>query len=207
MPGQRADWSARVPSDSPFCGNGTYFTTASARVLGNGSQYGTTLHSATFYVTNTTAVRLLGYFGKSNSTSYPTYLRVYECTLNDNGSLNPATSPVKNLEFSSFRKTADLLADGLDEEKIYKVEAGVYRGYLYEIAFQTPLKGNPIKDINKDGLVNVSDVTALVSIILDDDMVPPFIWTEYDHDAADVNGDGIVNITDVTVLVGIILED
>ncbi len=205
--GTQADWSARVPSDSPFCGNGTYFTTASARVLGNGSQYGTTLHSATFYVTNTTAVRLLGYFGKSNSTSYPTYLRVYECTLNDNGSLNPATSPVKNLEFSSSRKTADLLADGLDEEKIYKVEAGVYRGYLYEIAFQTPLKENPIKDINKDGLVNVSDVTALVSIILDDDMVPPFIWTEYDHDAADVNGDGIVNITDVTVLVGIILED
>lgn len=51
-------------------------------------------------------------------------------------------------------------------------------------------------DVNGDGMVNVSDVTALVSIILGN--------TPMDA-AADVNGDGVVNVSDVTALVSIIL--
>ena len=59
-----------------------------------------------------------------------------------------------------------------------------------------------IGDVNRDGLVNIADVTALVNIILGKDLVEPYI---YDHDAADVNQDTRINITDVTGLVNIIL--
>ena len=57
-------------------------------------------------------------------------------------------------------------------------------------------------DVNKDGVVNVSDVTALVSIILGNDKENPNL---YDYDAADVNSNGEINVSDVTSLVGIIL--
>lgn len=52
-------------------------------------------------------------------------------------------------------------------------------------------------DVNGDEKVNVSDVTALVNMILG--VVPK------DEDSADVNGDGKVNVSDVTALINIIL--
>ena len=52
-------------------------------------------------------------------------------------------------------------------------------------------------DVNGDGKVNVSDVTALVNMILG--VIPK------DEDSADVNGDGRVNVSDVTALINIIL--
>ena len=51
-------------------------------------------------------------------------------------------------------------------------------------------------DVNMDGVVNVSDVTMLVSMILGN--------TPHNA-AADVNGDKAVNVSDVTALVSIIL--
>ena len=57
-------------------------------------------------------------------------------------------------------------------------------------------------DVNDDGQVNVSDVTALVTIILGGDDSEPHI---YNHKAADVNADNAVNVSDVTALVTIIL--
>ena len=60
-----------------------------------------------------------------------------------------------------------------------------------------------IGDVNRDGLINIADVTALVSIILGHDSNEPFV---YDHLAADVNRDGEINIVDVTSLVNIILN-
>ena len=56
-----------------------------------------------------------------------------------------------------------------------------------------PLPG----DVNGDGKVNVSDVTALINMILG--------VTPMDQTAADVNGDGRVNVSDVTALINIIL--
>ena len=53
-------------------------------------------------------------------------------------------------------------------------------------------------DVNGDGNVNVSDVTALVNMILG--VIPK------DEARADVNGDGNVNVSDVTALVNIILS-
>ena len=52
-------------------------------------------------------------------------------------------------------------------------------------------------DANGDGKVNVSDVTALINMILG--VIPK------DEARADINGDGIINVSDVTALVNIIL--
>ncbi|MDO4511011.1 MAG: chitobiase/beta-hexosaminidase C-terminal domain-containing protein [Bacteroidales bacterium] len=52
-------------------------------------------------------------------------------------------------------------------------------------------------DVNGDGEVNVSDVTALVNKILG--------TAEYADDACDINKDGIVNVSDVTALINLIL--
>ncbi len=59
--------------------------------------------------------------------------------------------------------------------------------------------GSQLKgDVNGDGIVNIADVTALVSSILGN-------TKEYSIQVLDVNGDGIVNIADVTATVSIIL--
>ena len=52
-------------------------------------------------------------------------------------------------------------------------------------------------DVNGDGRVNVSDVTALINMIMG--------LTTMDESLADVNGDGRVNVSDVTALINIIL--
>ncbi len=51
-------------------------------------------------------------------------------------------------------------------------------------------------DINGDGVVDASDVTALISIVLGETATV---------DAADVNGDGIVDASDVTAMIAIVL--
>ena len=60
--------------------------------------------------------------------------------------------------------------------------------------------------MNKDGKVNVLDVTALIDIVLQDDMTAPFKMPQYDHQAADLNGDTKINVLDVTMLIDIILR-
>ena len=52
-------------------------------------------------------------------------------------------------------------------------------------------------DVNGDGNVDVSDVTALINMIL---------GTVEKDDAYDFDGDGILNVTDVTSLINIILQ-
>ena len=52
-------------------------------------------------------------------------------------------------------------------------------------------------DVNGDGKVNVSDVSALINMILG--------ITPMDQTAGDVNGDGRVNVSDVSALINIIL--
>ena len=52
-------------------------------------------------------------------------------------------------------------------------------------------------DVNGDGKVNVSDVSALINMIMG--------ITAMDQSAADVNGDGRVNVSDVSALINIIL--
>lgn len=56
----------------------------------------------------------------------------------------------------------------------------------------------PAGDVNRDRRVNVSDVTALVNMILG--LIPK------DLDTADVDGNGRINVSDVTALINIILR-
>ncbi|MBO4813598.1 MAG: dockerin type I repeat-containing protein [Muribaculaceae bacterium] len=58
-------------------------------------------------------------------------------------------------------------------------------------------EGTLTGDVNNDDKVNVSDVTALVNMILG--VIPK------DEARADINGDGKVNVSDVTALINIIL--
>lgn len=63
-----------------------------------------------------------------------------------------------------------------------------------------PFEATKIGDVNRDGLVDVNDVTALVDIILGKD--PDNV---FDHVAANVNNDNIIDVSDVTALIDIIL--
>lgn len=53
-------------------------------------------------------------------------------------------------------------------------------------------------DVNEDGNVNISDVTALIDLLLSGDTII--------NDAADVNGDGNISINDVTALIDALLS-
>ncbi len=55
-------------------------------------------------------------------------------------------------------------------------------------------------DVNKDGNVNISDVTALINYLLSHDD------SAIDLDAANVNGDETVSIADVTALINNLLS-
>jgi hypothetical protein len=97
-------------------------------------------------VTNTTAVKLLGMGARGANADYPAAIKVYECIKNSNGTLTAGTTVVKSATSTSTSTSTafNIGVDGLDETKIYKVEASVYRGYLYEIGFKTPLKKGTI---------------------------------------------------------------
>ena len=56
-----------------------------------------------------------------------------------------------------------------------------------------------VGDANCDGLVNITDVTFVINIILGK------AETHYSLEAVDVNGDGLVNISDVSEIIHIIL--
>lgn len=130
-------------SNGELLGSSVYFTgssgSGSARVMGYNYRYNYTQETFTFYVTNTTAVKLLGLGQNRASSSYPASLKVYECTKNADGSLTDGTTAVKSYTNSATSGTFVLSATDLDESKIYKVEAATYRSYLCEIAFCTPL--------------------------------------------------------------------
>ena len=135
------------------------------------------------------------------SNSYPASIKIYECTRNADGTLTASSTATKQTSNGSTSSYV-ISCDGLDTHKIYKVVAGTYRGYMYEIAFQTPLKTTLHGDVTRDGKVDIADVTATIDIVLGKDSVEPFI---YDHDAADMDDDGDIDISDVTALIDFIL--
>ena len=53
-------------------------------------------------------------------------------------------------------------------------------------------------DVNIDGVVNITDVTTLIGMVLGDG--EPVMIT------GDINGDGIVNVTDITELITLLLS-
>ena len=64
--------------------------------------------------------------------------------------------------------------------------------YIYKV------KAEPqgmIGDVNNDGVVNITDVTLLISATMNES------YGSINTDNADLNGDGVINITDVTLLI------
>ena len=55
-------------------------------------------------------------------------------------------------------------------------------------------------DLNGDGIADISDVTALVDYILNDNSSGIYL------EAADVNGDGRIDVSDVTALIDYLLN-
>ena len=56
-------------------------------------------------------------------------------------------------------------------------------------------------DVNSDGLVNISDVTTMISYVLGRPQ------SDFDVTAADLNNDGDINIADVTSVISIVLRN
>jgi hypothetical protein len=56
-------------------------------------------------------------------------------------------------------------------------------------------------DVNEDGYINVSDVTAMIAFILGNPVV------KFNADNADINGDSKINVSDVTELIAYILDN
>ena len=135
-------------SSDKLLGNTPYFTSASARAMGYNSRTNSTQETVTFYVTNTTAVKMLGTGQSRASSSYPTTLKVYECTVNSDGSLTASTSAVKSESNSATSGTFVLSATDLDASKVYKVETATYRSYICEVGFQTPIEVVKIPEIS-----------------------------------------------------------
>lgn len=127
-------------SSNELLGSSPYFTSSTARVMGYNSRNNVTQETVTFYVTNTTAIKMLGLGQSRTNNTYPTTLKLYECTVNGDGSLTAGTNTVKSESNSATSGTFVLSATGLDASKVYKVEAATYRSYICEIGFQTPIE-------------------------------------------------------------------
>ena len=122
------------------------------------------------------------------------------------GDASAANAPVESGD-ENTRTITDITGTNYTVENLtenatyeYKVKAigdNVQTGWsnIIEVALanQQWLQG----DVNGDGKVNVSDVSALINMILG--------ITPTDKTRADVNGDGRVNVSDVTALINIIL--
>ena len=73
---------------------------------------------------------------------------------------------------------------------------------VQDMYFSNEAGGSDVKvgDVNNDGNVNITDVTALINYLLSGDA------GSVNLDAADVSGDSVVNITDVTSLINLLLK-
>ncbi|MBQ9584409.1 MAG: M6 family metalloprotease domain-containing protein [Muribaculaceae bacterium] len=143
-------WSYTPTYTNPFNGSSAYFstTTGNGRPRGvgnlNAGRTSSARRSVTFYVTNTTAIKLYGKNNQYSNSGYAALLSIYECELSADGTPIPATNPTKNLSnYDTSGGTSGteftIEASDLNDTKIYKVEASIVRGTLFEIAFQTPL--------------------------------------------------------------------
>ena len=131
-----------------FPGQSAYFGSSQAySVYGSGNQ--------AFFVTNCTQVKALvkgGSYGSSTAS-----LAIYECSLNANGTVTPATNAVDTKTGSD----GVITSAELDESKIYKVlltGGGSYPDLL-EIGFKTPLNqyetpvANPATEITANSFL------------------------------------------------------
>ena len=97
--------------------------------------------------------------------------------------------------------THDQYTDGANRYKFGAGKIDALAGIQYILSANTP--NNAIGDVNGDGIIDISDMTALVFIILERGSTEP---SAIDNIAADVNADGIIDISDVSALASMILQ-
>ena len=147
----------------------------------------------------------------SDSGSYRFYAR------NDSsGLVISSIAPILKIEFfGQFGYAAKhlSLAEGIDGTWTTAGDDGVWEGNAHEVAFELDMQVRfnkiivtvegiyeqefPIGDINHDGFTNITDVTMLNNMLLND-------ATDIPVDA-DLNHDGVYNITDLTMLINLVL--
>ena len=130
--------------------------------------------------------------------------------------LTSVAGPIIKIEFfGQFGYAAKhlSLAEGIDGTWTTAGDDGVWEGYAHEVAFELDMQVRfnkiivtvegiyeqefPIGDINHDGFTNITDVTMLNNMLLND-------ATDIPVDA-DLNHDGVYNITDLTMLINLVL--
>ncbi len=86
---------------------------------------------------------------------------------------------------------------GWDFDQVWAIEAAANEGYPHIVGVGA---GPAVQhgDIDGDGMVNVSDVTALINHVLGS--------ATYSHEACDIDSDGTINVSDVTALINIVLN-
>ncbi len=151
-------------SSEKLLGSSQYFTSTTARAMGYNSRQNYTQETVTFYVTNTTAVQMLGLGQSRSNSTYPATLKVFECTVNADGSLTAGTTAIQSKSNSATSGTFVLSATDLDETKIYKVEAATYRSYIAEIGFQTqlPVNPDPVVETSLEGATSITEAPIAV---------------------------------------------
>ena len=95
---------------------------------------------------------------------------------------------------------------GVDQPSVHLLTPTAESTELYKVADQWMNFFFPadddflLGDVNGDGVVNIADVTILISAVLSNDV------SGIDVRAADVNADGSVNIADVTIVISMALS-
>jgi hypothetical protein len=157
-----ATWAA----SGSILGSAAYFTSGNSKFFGPTND-AIAAKTITFYVTNVTNFSILGVnngnatTGKGgNQRTYPTTIKIYECTENADGSL---TQGQQIADWSNATNNYEInltLTNELDPEKIYQFEFGVTRAKLYEVGFCTPLPepGTPVI-VSAEPTATTADVT------------------------------------------------
>jgi len=61
------------------------------------------------------------------------------------------------------------------------------------------LEGGMPGDVDDNGVVNITDVTTLISAVMSENL------STINADNADMNGDGTINVTDITLLINMVM--
>lgn len=170
--------STGVSTVYPFVGSNAYFgTPANTTRWGcSSSSDNSKQQSITFYVTNTTQIKIFGNLGNVSNTR-PMTITIYECTKNSDGTLSRSAADPNQTQYKSGSGSFTYTSEVLTTSKYYEIECALYRGNLCEIAFATPLnpavitadptslsftttKGTPVTEtVNVKG-VNLKDVIS-----------------------------------------------
>ena len=143
--------------------------------------------------------------GNSNVIAYQRSHNNQKCLVVLNLGTSSASTTVTGLEAGEWKRAIDVENISVGLTAIPVTFSATQSFVLPAGGYQVYIKGEPMEDflrgdVNGDGEVNISDITALVDILLGGSM------DKYPFERIDVNGDGEINITDVTILVDLLIK-